>query len=239
MTHSAANRSSPMGRRCARPSWNCPHRVAPRCWCGLRAAGCAIPTCTCRTAISNLAGDRRLDVTAGRALPFTLATRSPERSKLPAPMWQRIWRPRPAKRSQSIPGSAAVLARRAARGRKSLRRGAPSRHCGRRRLRDPCAGAASPLSFGLRAADGGAGGAADVLGPHRLCGAETAHGRGGARTRPAGRPRRGRHDGPGACAYLVRGAAAGRRHRRRQRDAALAVEPRPRSTRPIRVPARP
>ena len=51
---------------------DCPARAAPRYWCGSSAAGCAIPTCTCRTAISSSAATRRLDVRAGRSLPFTL-----------------------------------------------------------------------------------------------------------------------------------------------------------------------
>ena len=96
---------------------------------------------------------------------------------------------------------------------KSVRRAAPSRHRGGWRLCEPCAGAASALSPGLRAPYGGAGRNADVLGPHRLRGAETAHRGGCAGAGAAGRPRRRRDDGSGACPHLVRFGTARRRHR--------------------------
>ena len=47
-------------------------RAAAKCWCVWNAAAFAIPTCTCRTAISISAAAEQLDITKDRTLPFTL-----------------------------------------------------------------------------------------------------------------------------------------------------------------------
>ena len=99
---------------------------------------------------------------------------------------------------------------------KHLRGAAPSRHHGRRRFRHARAGPASALSDRLRAAFAVLRRRADVLGAHRLCGAQAARRPRRARAAAAGRPRRRRLDGAGAGARDVRQRALRRRHRRQE-----------------------
>ena len=62
----------PTARPCARPSSTRRSRKDPRCWCELSGVASAIPTCTCRMVTFLLGDGKKLDVRAGRTLPFTL-----------------------------------------------------------------------------------------------------------------------------------------------------------------------
>ena len=120
-----------------------------RCWCASAAAACAIPTCICRTAISASAATRSSTSRAGRALPFTLGHEI-------AGVVEKAGPDADVKIGQAaavFPWIGCGAMRGLPRGRgESLRGAAPSRHPGRRRLRHPCAGAASALPDRSRAA---------------------------------------------------------------------------------------
>ena len=202
------------------------------------AAASAIPTCICRTAILRWAA------TSGSTSPRTARCRSRWATRSPASSKRRARRPKAraiGRRVAVYPwigcGNCAGLPRR--RG-ESVLHAPSSRHRRRRRLRHPRAGSASALSARLRAAVAGLRRTADVLGPHRLFGAQAARRPGRARPGAAGRHGRRRHDGPRHRARAVSRAAARRRHRCRQ-----ARRPRSRparrklSIRPIRRRAGP
>ena len=162
----------------------------------------------------SLGGDKRLDVTKGRPLPFTLGHeiagviescgRSCRRRDA-----------RPQGRGLSMDRLRHVCSVPRRRG-KSVLRASPSRHRCRRRLRDPRAHSAPALSARLRAAVAVLRRTADVLGADRLCGAQAVRRTRTARTGAAARPRWRRHDGPRAGARDVCHAAARRRHRCRK-----------------------
>ena len=161
-----------------------------------------------------LGNDKRLDVTAGRKLPFTLGheiagvIESAGEAADPEIIGRRVavypWI-----------GCGTCAACRGRRG-KPLLGASSSRSCRRRRLRHPCAGSACALSPRLRAAVGRLCGNADVLGPDRLFGAQAACRPAGARPGPARRAWRRRHDGARDRAHAVSPAADRRRHRRRK-----------------------
>ena len=169
-----------------------------------------------------LLGDgKQLDVRAGRTLPFTLGHEIAGVIESAGP---------DADVSAGRQGRGLSLDRlRPMRGlqggrREHLRRAAPSRHHGRRRLRHACAGAASALSDRLRAAVAVLRRRADVLGAHRLCRAQAAGGPRRARAAAAGRPRRRRPDGAGAGArHVWHGALSSPTSTPKKREAALAA----------------
>ena len=140
-------------RRCARPSSTARSRRAPRCWCASSAAASAIPTCTCRTAISRSATTRSSTCAAGRTLPFTLGHEIAGVDRARRPATPTGDQPGRARRGLSLDRLRRMRGLPRRRG-EPLRRAAPSRHLGRRRLRHPRAGAASALSDRLRAAVG-------------------------------------------------------------------------------------
>ena len=184
-----------------------------------------------------LGDDKRLDVTAGRTLPFTLGheiagvVESAGEAADPEIIGRRVavypWI-----------GCGTCAACRA--GEENLC--SAHRHlgsCRRRRLRHPCAGSASALSPRLRAALGRLCGNADVLGLDRLFGAQAAWRPAGARPGPARRARRRRHDGARDRARAVSPAADRRRHRRRKARCGARAPARHRpSIHPIRRRAR-
>ena len=159
-----------------------------------------------------LGGDKRLDVTAGRTLPFTLGHEIA--GVIEATGDEAGGRDRWPAVSRSIRGSAAARARHASAGEENLCAQSPSsRHHRRWRLCHPCARPASALSARLCAAVAGVCRAADVLRFDGLFGAQAAHRSPRARAGPARWARRGGHDGPCDRPRAVSHAADRRRHR--------------------------
>ena len=205
-----ANRSPPMARRCAKPWSRRRSRKAREVLVRIARCGVCHSDLHMQDGYFVLGDGKQLDVRAGRTLPFTLGheiagtveSAGPE-ADVDAGRQGRglsLDRLRPMRGLQS--------------GRREhLRGAAPSRHHGRRRLRHPCAGAASALSDRLCAAVAVLCRRADVLGADRLCRAQAAGRPRRARAAAAGRPRRRRTDGPGAGARDVRHGALRRRHR--------------------------
>ena len=222
-----------MRRRCARPSSRRPSRAAPKCWCASAAAACAIPTCICMTAISASAATRSSTSPAGRALPFTLGHEIAGVVEKAGP--DADVKAGHVGRGVSLDRLRPMRGLQGGRG-ESLRGAAPSRHPGRRRLRHPCAGAASALPDRSRARS-----PASLAGAY-MCSGLTAfsalkriaeHAKRGPGA--AGRARRRRHDGARVCARAVSARADRRRHRRRQ-----SARPRSRpAPRPPTIPADP
>ena len=165
-----------------------------------------------------LLGDgKKLDVRAGRTLPFTLGHEIAGVIETRRAARRRTSQARRA-RSRSIPGSAAAQCAACRAGEENLcSRQPPSRHLGRRRLCLACAGAASALPDRLRAA------VAPSFAGALMCSGLTAYSAlkrlirpRQARTGAAGRHGRRRHDGPGDRTRDVSARADRRRHRCRQ-----------------------
>ncbi len=202
-----------MAPRCARPSSRLPSPQGTKCWCALRAAASAIPTCTCKTAISCSATASSSTCAAAARCRSPLAMRSPALSRAPG----RRRTPNPAAKVAVYPWIGCGEC--------------PACKVGDENI------CVAPRHLGITV-DGGY--ATHVLVPHpryliehaplsssyagalmcsgltayaalkRLCGPRR------ARAAFAGRPRRRRADGAGACARDVRHGAIRRRHRRQE-----------------------
>ena len=183
-----------------------------------------------------LGGEKRLDVTAGRTLPFTLGHEI-------AGVIDSHGRVKPTTRSLVAVavypwiGCGACAACRLAR--KICAPSPSSRHHRRWRICHPCPRPASALPARLCAVLAELCRDADVLRFDRLFGAQAAHRSPRARAGPARWARRGGHDGPRDRPRAVPRAADRRRHRRAKsaRRRSQPVRPKP-TTRPIRKRAR-
>ena len=158
-----------------------------------------------------LSDGKKLDVRAGRTLPFTLGHEiaGTVESAGPQASGAKAWR-----QGRGVPVDRLRPMRSLPRRRREpVQRQPPSRHLGRRRLRLACAGATPALFDRLRPAVRFIRGRADVLRPYRLFRAQATHQTRQARTGTTGRHGRRRHDGHVDRRRDVPARADRRRHR--------------------------
>ena len=161
-----------------------------------------------------LSDGKKLDVRAGRTLPFTLGHEiaGTVEKRRAAGVGRNARR-----QGRGVPLDRLRPMRRLPRRRgKPVQRQPPSRHLGRRRLCLARAGSASALPDRLRPAVRFIRGRADVLRPHCLFRPQATHRTREARTGTAGRHGRRRHDGLVDRTRDVSARADRRRHRCRQ-----------------------